>query len=185
MNIEYVTKHFHLDDPTKSYVEDKLQKITKFVEQPEFRLILETENNGRRLIADVHVAHRHGVLQASEATESDMRDSILHAIEKVEKQARRSHNKFIDKRRRADRAVQEEHRWSVDVLEGASVGSGNEPRIVKTGHLPIKPMTIDEAALQLGDSKNEFIVFRDAGSQRVNVLYRRKDANFGLIDAEP
>ena len=57
-------------------------------------------------------------------------------------------------------------------------------QIVKTSRLPIKPMTIDEAALELDQSKNEFFVFRDSGTDRVSVIYRRKDSNYGLIAPE-
>ena len=72
----------------------------------------------------------------------------------------------------------------MDVVERDSVGGGREPRIVKSSHIEIKPMALEEAALQLEDSKNDFLVFRDATSERVSVLYKRKDANYGLIVPE-
>ncbi|MGB6995373.1 MAG: sigma 54 modulation/S30EA ribosomal C-terminal domain-containing protein, partial [Thermoanaerobaculia bacterium] len=65
-----------------------------------------------------------------------------------------------------------------------SVGEGRSPRIVKSSVLSIKPMSIDEAALQLEDSKNDFVVFRDAASDQVSVLYKRRDQNYGLISPE-
>lgn len=182
MNIEYVGKHFELDDQIKTFTEDKLHKVTKFVEEPvEVRVTLETEKH--RHIADIHIAHRFGVLQATEATDN-MRDAVNLAVDKVEKQARRSRKKYMDKRRRADRSIQGEHGWGVAVLESSSVGSGQEPKVIESGNMPVKPMTIDEAALALESSGHEFVVFRDAGSDRVNVLYRRRDNNYGLIAPE-
>ena len=74
--------------------------------------------------------------------------------------------------------------WTVDVLERESVLAG-EPRIVETSSIPIKPMTIEEAVLQLEDSSDAFFVFRNATTDRVNVLYRRADRNLGLITPEP
>jgi putative sigma-54 modulation protein len=182
MNIEYVGRNYQVDAGVRGFAEDKLKKVTKFLDEPvEIRFTLESEKH--RHTAELHIAHRHGVLQATEEN-NDMFDAINLAVDKVEKQARRSKKKAIDRRRRADRASHDGHRWPVDVIAGESVGAGVSPRIIKSGHLSIKPMTIEEAALVLRDSKNEFVVFREIDSGRVNVLYRRKDDNYGLITPE-
>jgi putative sigma-54 modulation protein len=70
------------------------------------------------------------------------------------------------------------------VVERDSLGEGREPRIVKRSQIEIKPMALEEAALQLESSKNDFLVFRDAANDQVSVLYKRKDANYGLIVPE-
>jgi putative sigma-54 modulation protein len=183
MNIEYVGRNYSVDDNVRGYVEGKLgKKLTKFIDDPvEIRVTLETEKH--RNIADVHITHKYGVLQATEET-GDMYDAINMAVDKVEKQARRSKKKAIDRRRRADRETTNGQRWPLEVLARESFGTGGERRIIKTTHLPIKPMTIDEAALQLENAKNEFIVFRNSTTDRVNVLYKRRDENYGLIAPE-
>jgi len=182
MNIEYVGRSYQVDDQVRSFTEDKLTKVTKFLEEPvDVRITLETEKH--RHIADLHISHRSGVLQATEQN-NDMYDALNLVVDKVEKQARRSKNKSIDKRRRADRATQDGQRWPVNVLEAASLTAGSAPRIIKSSHLRIKPMSIEEAALELEGSKNEFVVFRETASSRINVLYRRKDDNYGLITPE-
>ena len=170
MNIDYVARNYPLDDQIRTYTSDKLQKVAKFLEDPvEIRVTLEHEKH--RYIADLHVAHRFGVIKANEEND-DMYDAINLAVDKTEKQARRSRKKFRD------------NQWPVEVLERASVGAGGSPRIVKKSVLSIKPMSIDEAALQLEDSKNDFVVFRDAASDEVSVLYKRRDQNYGLISPE-
>ncbi|MEM7582001.1 MAG: ribosome-associated translation inhibitor RaiA [Acidobacteriota bacterium] len=180
MKIEFTGRHYHPSDRVKEYAEKKLLKLEKFLEEPvDIHVILEIEK--RRQIAEFHVSYRHGVLQATEEAEH-MREAINAGIEKIEKQARRSRHKFLDKRRRAQR--QEDHHWPLEVLERESVSEGASPRIVKTSRLSIKPMTIDEAALELEQSKNEFFVFRDSATDRVSVIYRRKDSNYGLIAPE-
>ena len=63
-------------------------------------------------------------------------------------------------------------------------GDHNRPRIIKTNNLPIRPMSIEEAALRLDDSKNEFIVFRDLDTDKIAVMYKRRDNNIGLISPE-
>ena len=77
--------------------------------------------------------------------------------------------------------------WSVQVLEPGQLRDETElraPRIVKTNNISIRPMSIEEAALRLDDSKNEFIVFRDIDNDKVSVIYKRKDNNLGLIAPE-
>lgn len=181
MNIEYVGRNVELNDRIRAFAEDKLGKVMKFLDEPvEVRLTLERERH--RHLVDLHLSHRFGVVQAHEEN-ADLFDALNLVVDKAEKQARRERKKFIDKRRRSGRPVGETA-WPVDVVDRASLGSGDAPRIVKSSALSIKPMTLDEAALQLEGSTNDFIVFRDAANQKVSVLYKRRDANYGLISPE-
>lgn len=180
MRIEFTGRHFSVGDQIREFTESRLAKVDRFLDEPiDVHVILEVEK--RRQIAEVHATHRHGVLQATEEADH-MREAITAAAEKIEKQARRSRQKFVDKRRRAQRDGV--HNWPVEVLDSSTVNVGQRPRVIKTTNLPIKPMTIDEAALKLDQSKNEFFVFRDAGTDRVSVIYRRKDTHYGLIAPE-
>ena len=178
MKIEFTGRHYHPGGRVKEYTEGKLEKLFKFLEEPvDIHVILEIEK--RRQIAEFHVSHRHGVLQATEEAEQ-MHDAINAGIEKIEKQARRSRQKVLDKRRRAQRS-DDGHHWPIDVLDASTVTVGTSPQVIKTSRLSIKPMTIDEAVLELDGSKNDFFVFLDSVSDRVSVIYRRKDSNYGLI----
>lgn len=183
MNLEFVGRNFEIDDRVRRFAEGKLgKKLLRLVQEPvEIRVTLETEKH--RNIADLHVSHRGGVLQAAEET-TDMYEAVGQAVDKLEKQARRSKNKAIDRRRRPDRATTNGQRWPVEVLARESLGAESGPRIIEVEHLPIKPMTIEEAALWLEDGGGELVVFRDATSDRLSVLYKRKDQNYGLIAPE-
>ena len=182
MQIDYTCRNVHLDDRLRSFIEAKLGKVMKFVEEPvEVKVILDIEKH--RHIAEIHIAHRLGVAQAAEEHDTSLLDAVNLAMDKAEKQVRRSRKKLVDKRRRADRT--NGHRWPVEVLEGASVGGGATPRIVESTHVEIKPMTIEEAAIELETAEHGFVVFRDAQSDRLNVLFRRRDQNYGLIAPEP
>jgi putative sigma-54 modulation protein len=177
MQIDYVSRNFELDDRLREYAATKLGKLSRFLDEPvEVRLTLEQEKY--RLIAELSVAHRHGLLQATGETE-EMQDTINLVIDKLEKQARRSRKKYKDKRRRAAR-VNGQHQWPVEVLERGTLGDGT-PRIIKSSKLSIKPMGLDEAAEQLEIATNDFVVFRDRRTHRVCVLYKRPDHNYGLI----
>ena len=180
MNIEIVGRNVHVEDHLRELVEQKLGKLEKFLDEPvEARVTLSAEKHNRHAV-DVHVAHRHGMLQAHQASEGTFQDAVNLVADTLEEQARRSHQKHVDKRRRADRG----HHWPVEVLEQGSVGGGGAPRIIETSHLPIKPMTLDEAALELDVAENGFVVFRDASNDRLSVLYKRKDRHYGLIAPE-
>lgn len=181
MRIEFTARHIPLEDGVRQYAESKIAKLERFLDEPvEAHLILELEK--RRQIAELLVSHRHGTLQASEAAE-DMRDAIHAVVEKVEKQARRGRKKHTDKRRRAPRPGGGQS-WPLEIVEAASLSGGQNKRVIRTTSLPIKPMSIDEAALELDRSKNEFFVFRDSTTERVSVLYRRKDDHYGLISPD-
>jgi len=180
MNIEFVARSVQLNDRIRKYSTDKLHKLDKFLDEPiEIRMTLTQEKH--RCHAELRVAHRFGLIQSTEETD-DVLDAINLAVDKAEKQARRSRQKFKDKRRKADR--NNGNQWPLEILEGASLGQGTAPTIIKSSVLSIKPMSLDEAALQLEGSKNDFVVFRDAKSDQVNVLYKRKDNNYGLISPE-
>jgi putative sigma-54 modulation protein len=181
MNIDFVARNVHLDDKTREYAEAKLAKLGKFLEEPmEVRVTLEVAKHHH--VADLHVAHRFGVLQAKETTEGIL-DAINFAVDKVEKQARRSRKKFLDRRRKVGR-VNGGSQWPLEVLAPEGLSQGTPPKVVKTTSIQIKPMTIEEAALTLERSRNDFLVFHDSTSDRVNVLYKRRDENYGLITPE-
>lgn len=180
MKVEYVARHYELNERVREFTETKLRKLDKYLQEPvDARVTLESEKYRNR--ADLHLAHRFGVIQATEVT-GDMFDAINLAVDKAEKQARRSNKKFHSKRRRSERGGTPS--WPVSVLEAASLGSGAAPRVIKSSKLAIEFMSLDEAATRLSDSKNDFVVFRNLDTDQVNVLYRRRDENYGLISPE-
>jgi len=182
MDIEYVARNHDLDERTRQFAEERLKKITRFLAEPiDARVTVEVEKH--RQVVDLHVAHRFGTLHTNREGH-DLRETLAEAIEHLESQAKRSRERAVDKRRRANRSVEQESHWPLDVLEKASVRAGEQPRVIRSSRIQIKPMTIDEAALALEDAEHEFVVFRDSLTDRVNVLFRRKDENYGLIEPE-
>lgn len=181
MQIEYTGRNLQIRDDVRDFTSSKITKLEKFVTEPaEAHLILEVEKN--RKIAELQVSHKFGSLVAKEDAEK-LLDAIQAVIEKVEKQARRAHKKAKGNKRRGSSIRDNEAHWPMEVIDPQSFGGGS-PRVVKASRLPIKPMSIEEAALQLEDSKNDFFVFRDSTTDKVSVLYRRRDQNYGLIAPE-
>ncbi|HXU45247.1 MAG TPA: ribosome-associated translation inhibitor RaiA [Thermoanaerobaculia bacterium] len=179
MKIETVGRNYTVDDRVRDFVSEKLKKLAKFVEEPaDVRITLVAEK--RTFTAELHVHHRHGELQATESDEQNMFEAIQLAAAKAERQARREKTKLVDRRRRAAAT----NHWPLEVLEAGSLGADAGPKVVKSSRLEIKPMTIEEAAQKLGDARHEFVVFLDSATERISVLYKRKDHNYGLIAPE-
>jgi putative sigma-54 modulation protein len=181
MHIEYVGRSVELTDEIRDFVAERIPRVLKFLEEPvDVRLTLVEEKH--RQIAELHVAHRFGLVQATGET-ADLHESIVAAINKGEKQARRNRKKFFDRRRRV-RADEGQHHWPVEVLDRATFGEGTAPRVIKSSNLIIESMQLDEAAAKLDASEHDFVVFRESDTDRVSVLYRRRDDHYGLITTE-
>ena len=126
--------------------------------------------------AEIVVYWRDNVFTAV-AENNDPGQSIALASDKIRKQVLRLKEKFHTKKR-----------GRVSVKEVAPVPGGAieaappSPRIIAQRRYRVKPMTPEEAALILADSDDQFIVFRDAETNKVGVLYNRTDGNFGLIE---
>lgn len=185
MKIEYFARNATIDDQVRRYAEEKLRKLAKFLddsEQAEARVTLEQEKY--HFVAEVQVNHRHGTLVAKE-TANQLLDAVNLAVDKVETQAERSRKKHKERRRRAQRHETNGHHWPVEVIARDSVAPGvGGRRIIEITRLEIKPMSIEEAAIELEETAKTFVVFRDMDTNRVSVLYKRHDENYGLIAPE-
>lgn len=181
MQIDILSRHYRPDPGLRAEIEDRLEKLSRLLAAPvEARVTLEKEKH--RESVDLHVAHRHGVLQAGAQADA-MREAVRQAIDTLHEQARRARKRTLDRHRRPPRQNGHPQHWPLDVVEKGSLGSG-PVRVIRSSLLRIKPMTVEEAGLELEAAEHDFVVFRDGATQRVNVLFRRKDGNYGLIAPE-
>jgi putative sigma-54 modulation protein len=176
MEFEYTGRHVDVTPALRAHVEDHFQKIDHIFNDTTARahVIIEVEKN--RQIGEVLVHWRDHTLTATD-TNADMYLALTRAIAKIEKQALKLKKKIIDRKQGARRvsAVAPQPDGQLDA-------SPLPPRIVNARRYAIKPMTAEEAAMRLTGEDDQFIVFRDADTNRVGVLYKRKDGNFGLIE---
>ncbi len=179
MLIQITARHVEVSAKLKSYIESRVEKLDKFLDGiTDVHIKLSSEKY--RQIAELNVHGRGNVyLSATEASE-DLKSSVTQAIEKIEGQAKKQRAKKIDKKRRRPSAV--DGAGTFNVITGDSGEDGGPTEVIESRRFVIKPLTVEEAVLQLEDERTEFLVFRNAANSRTNVLYRRPDGNFGLID---
>jgi ribosome hibernation promoting factor len=176
MQLEVKGKNVEVSDSIRSYAEAKLRKLERQLSDPtRVELELAVERNpsiAQSQVAEATIWTKGPVLRARESSE-DMKASIDQLADKLARQVKR----YKEKRRR--RHV----RGELPELP-IEVGDGSEPLIVKSKQFPVKPMSPDEAVLQLELVGHDFFVFQNAESGLVNVVYRRRDATFGLIEPQ-
>lgn len=180
MQIDYTGRQVDITPAIKEYSEEHLAKLKRLLgDQVKAHVILTVEKH-RRHIAEITVKSRYLSFVGVHET-TDMYASVLGAIEKIEKQVKKTKSKRNGNKRRGDSLSH----VTMNVLDRESMGSsGDGVRIIKSHTLAVKPMSVEEAAQVVEESQGEFLVFRNAESDAVNVIYRRHNGDYGLIEPE-
>ena len=180
MTIEFTGRKIVVTPALKTFSEGKLKKLSRVLDGIiEAHVILAVEKH--RHTAEIIVHCSHATLTGSETTE-DLYKSITQVLAKLEKQAIKLKARYG---RGSKRGKGASIRGGREVGEESPVSaSEGAARVIRSRRYAVKPMSVDEALLQAQASKDAFLVFRDARSQRISVLYRRPDGNFGLIEPE-
>jgi len=190
MPVRVQGKHMAVPDALRQYVTTKLAKLPRHFEQvQDAQVVFSVSRNrsvGRAQVVEVTVWCDGLVLRAEEYSD-DMHASIDRAVEKLERQIEKYRSRIIEKRRLDESRRRRRGRQSAEAAlrtEPDPEADVNAPRVVRTKRFAMKPMTADEAVLQLELLGHTFFVFRNATTQQVNVLYKRLDGDYGLIEPE-
>ncbi|MBV1818754.1 ribosome-associated translation inhibitor RaiA [Clostridium cochlearium] len=175
MKITVTGKNIEVTNALRNVVEKKLEKLDKYFKPDvEAQVTLSVEKN--RQIIEVTIPFNGVILRGEEANE-DMYASIDLVIDKLERQIRKQKTK-LQKRMHGDSL-----RFQfIPDYEGDK--SKEESKIVKTKRFAMKPMSSEEAVLQMELIGHNFFVFENGDTGEVNVIYKRKDGNYGLIEPE-
>ncbi len=178
MKITFKGKHIEVTDAMRNYIEKRLSKIERHFDHIlEVIVTLSIEKN--RQIVEATLQARRALIRAEEETD-DMYTSIDKVVDKLERQIQKYKEKYFQKPHPGS-----ERKGLVD--EGINVEDSESDKIakiVKTKRFAIKPMSVEEAAMQMDLLGHNFFVFANDNTNKVNVLYKRKDGNFGLIEPE-
>jgi len=184
MQTSVTFRHMEPSEPLKQHVMDKLQRIRKFFPDPiRAQIVLSLERYLHK--ADIIITLHNGLaIKGKELTE-DMYSAIDQVMEKIERQVRRYKEKIASHRPAAgpELLVHYEVMEAVEAVEGgAEAEKPPEYKIVKSSKFFAKPMSPEEAIMQMSLLGNEFLVFTNASTKDVNVVYKRSDGNYGLIE---
>jgi putative sigma-54 modulation protein len=175
-------RHVEVNPALEEYAEKKLQKVGRHLREPiEIELELIAERNpaiGATQVAEATVWANGHILRAREGSH-DLKASIDLMVDKLERQAKKLHDKNLRKPAHKTRAAA-----NGNANEEDERSDENEDRVVKVKQFALKPMSTDEAILQLELLGHAFFVFRNAETMEVNVLYKRRDGKFGLIEPQ-
>ncbi len=175
MKIEYSGRHIEVTPAIRSHVENHFERIQHIFGTKPIRAHVTIEVERGRSLSEIVVYWRNDVLTAT-TRNADMYRSLSSSIDKIEKQALKLKNKVIDRSHKA-------------VKTGSAVSRKNDSgnisatnRIVSERRYAVKPVLPEEAAMILTAKKNNFLVFRNAETKKISVIYQRNDGDFGLIE---
>lgn len=178
--IKVTGRHVAVTEPIKDYAVRKIEGL--HLDYPriiEAQVILEVEKYRHHAEVILHCSN-HITIEASAET-GDLYASIDEVMDKIARQMRKYKTKIMRLHRPRRHEIQhiDEQVLNADAMHEHEE---SEPTIVQTEKYPVKPMFVDEAVLQLEMSSRQFVVFLNARTEKVNVLYRRKNDGYGLID---
>ena len=174
MNIIISGKNIELTDGLKAAVEEKITKLNRYFNpNTEVHVTLSVEKERQKIEVTIPVK---GNIIRSEQVSNDMYVSIDLVEEVIERQLRKYKNKIVDKNQ-SDGSFQKDYIEN-DYLEDEDV------KITKTKKFEVKPMFPEDACVQMELLGHDFFVFYNAETEAINVVYKRKNNSYGLIEPE-
>jgi putative sigma-54 modulation protein len=193
MQINYTFRNLDSSNALKEYAKEKVERVNKYLDKAsEAHVTCSLERHNH--ICDITIHAGPFSMRGREKSE-DFYSSVDLAMDKIERQLKRYKEKLKHHRHGEHHHLHELEQIKVrhEVVavatpEEQAVHNGvnnkaEEHRVIKTNEFVAKAMTIDEAVMQMDLMNNDFLVFRNATSRDINVVYRRKDGHYGLIEA--
>jgi putative sigma-54 modulation protein len=187
MSVELTGRNVKVTAALKNVAQKRVERLERHLAGPAaVRIVVWREKH----LFNAEVIATHGRRRWTAREErDDLEAAVAFSLETIDARARKDTEKRRDRKHHGVQTGGGKSRGRGAEGDGGSTrrGSGahsSDGRIVRAGRLPIKPMSVEEAALVMDDAGREFLVFRDAASERVSVLYKRRDGDLGLIVPE-
>lgn len=175
MNFIFTGKNIDVKPAVREYTEKRFAKISKFFQsEPDAEVTLSTQR--KMQIFEVTIKYKGMLLRAEEAYE-DIFTAIDKAVDVIERQIRKNRTKLEKKLYNGAARINIDTTYD-DIDEPA------EFKIIRTKSVSAKPMDLEEAILQMNLLGHEFFMFTNPQTNQTNVVYKRKDGNYGLIEPE-
>ncbi|MBI5188849.1 MAG: ribosome-associated translation inhibitor RaiA [Nitrospirae bacterium] len=171
MNIIMTGRHLEITPALKNYAEEKIKKFDRYLSNISEAIVTLSIEKYRHKVEILLKAN--GVLIQAEGITGEIYSSIDEVVEKLERQVKKYKEKLVSYRKGEGK---------VTGVQSKGTATAESGRIIKNKQFELKPMSPDEAAMQMELLDKDFFVFTNEGSGDINVIYRRKDGNFGLIE---
>lgn len=179
MKITVTFRHVRSTVALRRYAEEKIARLDRYLHRPmEAHVVLEVLKKSHR--AEIHLIANGTSIFGDEET-TDLYSAIDLALDKVERQLK----KLAARKKERKAAARPETRGVRLHVLAADASEPGQRAVIRSRRVPAKPLSVEEAVLQMDRSRDEFFVFRDASTESLCVLYRRRDGNYGLIEPEP
>jgi len=179
MEVTVTFRHMEATDALRNYAIEKLTKLTRYIDKlMEANIVLSLEKH--RHIAEVTINANRITINGREET-NDMHSAIDLVMDKIVRQVKKYKDKI--RNHKPNPHIQDINAM-VNVFSSESIAKNEEPKVIRTKTLSIKPMSIEEAVMQMDLLNNNFFIFSNASNQKLSVIYRRRDGDYGLIEPE-
>ena len=176
MKVNISGRNINVTNSLKDYAEKKVGKIAKYFDgEVEAQVTLSVEKD--RHIVEVTMPV-NGMILRGETETHDMYTSIDLVVDKLEKQIEKYKTKITKNVRKTSAKI------NGNVEKSAYAKTDGEPKVVRTKRFALKPMDLEEALMQMELLGHDFFVFTNAQTELVNVVYKRRDGNYGLIEPD-
>lgn len=198
MRVSVTFRHMEATEPLKEYAQDKIERIKKYFPDPITAHVVFSTERGYQHVADVNITLHNGItLQGKEITE-DMYSSIDLVMAKIERQVRKYKDRIRSHKPHAGTSIPVremileaesfeprpflDEQLAREVAEAEALAGGPTPKVIRSSKFFAKAMNVDEAVMQMNLLGQDFLVFMNETTREVNVVYKRSDGNYGLIE---
>ena len=180
MRLELTARHFAIPAPVRKLAEQRLGRVLRPLNDSAVSAQVVVTKEKSRFHAEVTLHARGEHFLHGEATGRDAQTALTASIDKIDRQVQKLKGKWAERKRQ-----------SISTSKAAFSVAGVEPRdnggpmrIIRARRYAVKPMSVDEAAIEVAVGRDTFLVFRNASTEEINVLFRRADGNLGLIEPD-
>jgi len=173
MQVTVIGRHIEATEALKQYAQEKFSRLEKYLPKTSQTVVTLSVVKKVHHIAEAVIKSNGVLIQASEETE-EMYSAIDLLVEKIERRVKRYKEKLVDHKHQTNKAAA--------LAPSASSQEERIPQIIKIKRFDLKPMLPEEAVMQMELLDKDFFIFSNVGSGHINVIYKRKDGNVGLIE---
>jgi len=191
MRLELTARHFAIPAPVRKLAEQRLGRVLRPLNDSALSAQIVVTKEKSRFHAEVTLHARGEHFLHGEATGRDAQSALKSSIDKIDRQVQRLKGKWTERKRqgisasKAASAAPRPEKGAAVFGTGLEVrDNGGQMRIIRARRYAVKPMSVDEAAMEVADGRDAFLVFRNSSTEEINVLFRRADGNLGLIEPE-